>query len=81
MRCRFLTLMPISATISPEMKSVVPISVDSRMFFSTIFPKNAAPIPRKKMPSENANYTCAFVTGASAVEIYDAIPSEKLVKA
>ena len=70
----FFRLTPSSVTSRPEMKSVVPISVERRMFFSTIFPKNAAPIPRKKMPSENANCTCAFVTGAASVEIYAAIP-------
>ena len=58
------------------MNSVVPIIVERRMFRSTIFPKNAAPMPRKKMPSENANCTALFVS-----PICSAICVEKLVNA
>ena len=49
--------MPNAVTQRPDMKSVVPTIVERRMFFSTIFPKNAAPMPRKNIPSENANCT------------------------
>ena len=58
------------------MKSVVPMIVERRMFRSTILPKNAAPIPRKKMPSENANCTALFDSPMCA-----AIWSEKFVNA
>ena len=71
-----MTASPV--TQRPEMKSVVPMIVDRRMFFSTILPKNAAPMPRKKMPSENANCTCLTVTSPP---ICLTISSEKLVKA
>ena len=63
----------------PNAKAIaaaVPIIVERRMFRSTIFPKNAAPMPRKKMPSENANCTALFVS-----PIYSAICVEKLVNA
>ncbi len=69
-------LMPSSVTIRPERKSVVPMIVDSRMFFSTIFPKKAAPMPRKKMPNENAHWTSACV-----LPIWAAISEENLVNA
>ena len=58
------------------MKSVVPMIVESRMFFSTIFPKNAAPMPRKNMPKEKANWTFFWVS-----PMYWAISVEKLVNA
>ena len=69
-------LMPSAVTRSPEMNSVVPIIVERRMFRSTILPKNAAPMPRKKMPRENANCTAPFVS-----PMYLAISVEKLVNA
>ena len=58
------------------MNSVVPIIVERRMFRSTILPKNAAPMPRKKMPNENAHCTCCCVR-----PMYAAISDEKLVNA
>ena len=61
---------------SPEMKSVVPTIVERRMLRSTIFPKNAAPMPRKNIPSENANWT-SFCDSPICL----AISSEKFVKA
>ena len=42
----------------PNAKAIaaaVPIIVERRMLRSTILPKKAAPMPRKKMPSEKAN--------------------------
>ena len=53
-------LTPSAVTSRPEMNSVVPMIVERRMFRSTILPKNAAPMPRKKMPSENAHWTFAI---------------------
>ena len=58
------------------MKSEVPMIVERRMLRSTIFPKNAAPMPRKKMPSENANWTALLVS-----PICSAICVEKFVNA
>ena len=52
-----LTVTPSAVTHSPDRKSDVPTMVETRMLRSTILPKNAAPMPRKKMPSENANCT------------------------
>ena len=68
--------MPTDVTIRPEMNNTVPIIVDRRMFFSTILPKNAAPMPRKNIPSENANWT-SFCDSP----IVWAISSEKFVNA
>ena len=56
--------------------SVVPIMVESLMLRSTILPKNAAPMPRKKMPSEKAN-----CTARSLSPMCRAISVEKLVNA
>ena len=68
--------MPNAVTRRPEMNSEVPMIVERRMFFSTILPKNAAPMPRKNIPSENANWT-SFCDSP----MQRAISSEKLVNA
>ena len=58
------------------MKSEVPMIVERRMLRSTIFPKNAAPMPRKKMPKENAHCTARWLS-----PMCSAIAVEKLVNA
>ena len=67
---------PTEVIHNPDINKIVPTMDDIFMFFSTIFPKKAAPIPRKNIPNENENCT-AF----AAIPVYDDISVAKLVKA
>ncbi len=68
--------MPSEVVARPARKRPVPTNVETRMFFSTIFPKNAAPMPRKNIPSEKANCTAFCV-----LEMHVAISVAKFVNA
>ena len=58
------------------MKSEVPMIVERRMLRSTIFPKKAAPMPRKKIPNEKAHCTARWLS-----PMRSAIAVEKFVNA
>ena len=49
--------MPIVVNTKPAANNAAAILADNCMFFSTILPPNAAPIPRKNIDKENANCT------------------------